>query len=223
MLENDRRLAIVDGKGAFVNGKRTERIHAIRAEYDLAGESVRLGLEGRPERDRFALADRAGLGRWFSDYFQMPVRVIEDREHGLPDDLEAPGPTVLATSSLETVAGWFPGLSVDDARVRFRATLEIGGVEPFWEDRLYGRAGSVRSFPRRRRGFRRGLPLPALCRAHPITGHRRDHPGLRQSLLRTSSSDPSALGVGRAVRPLLPHGGQHPARPDGSRHDPRGG
>jgi len=31
-------------------------------------------------------------------------------------------------------------------RRRFRANLEIGGVEPFWEDRLYARAGEALPF-----------------------------------------------------------------------------
>jgi uncharacterized protein YcbX len=33
---------------------------------------------------------------------------------------------------------WPPPLSVDDLRLRFRATLEINGVPAFWEDRLFG-------------------------------------------------------------------------------------
>jgi hypothetical protein len=36
------------------------------------------------------------------------------------------------------VAGWFPGLDLEEVRRRFRANLEIDGVEPFWEDRLVG-------------------------------------------------------------------------------------
>src|SRR5581483_2540325 len=68
-------------------------------------------------------------------------KLVENLVNGFPDDLNAPGPTVISTATLRTVASWFPGLTVDDMRLRFRANLEIDGVEPFWEDRLYGEQG----------------------------------------------------------------------------------
>src|SRR5205085_3132039 len=37
-------------------------------------------------------------------------------------------------------------LTLDQVRLRFRANLEIGDVEPFWEDRLFGAAGAVQPF-----------------------------------------------------------------------------
>jgi len=43
---------------------------------------------------------------------------------------------------LETVATWFPGWSLEEVRLRFRANLEISGVPPFWEDRLYAAEGN---------------------------------------------------------------------------------
>jgi uncharacterized protein YcbX len=43
---------------------------------------------------------------------------------------------LISTATLSEVAGWFDGMTLDDARLRFRANLEIDGVEPFWEDRL---------------------------------------------------------------------------------------
>ena len=53
------------------------------------------------------------------------------------DDLEAPGPTVISLATLETVASWYPELTLEDVRRRFRANLEIDGVPAFWEDQLY--------------------------------------------------------------------------------------
>ncbi|HEX8871510.1 MAG TPA: hypothetical protein VF758_02015, partial [Candidatus Acidoferrum sp.] len=32
---------------------------------------------------------------------------------------------------------WFPGIALDEARMRFRTTLEVEGVPAFWEDRLF--------------------------------------------------------------------------------------
>jgi len=37
-------------------------------------------------------------------------------------------------------------LTMEEARRRFRANLEVGGTEPFWEDRLYDEPGSVVRF-----------------------------------------------------------------------------
>ena len=34
----------------------------------------------------------------------------------------------------------FPGLTASDMRLRFRTTLEIDGVPPFWEDQLFSAA-----------------------------------------------------------------------------------
>ncbi len=135
-LEYDRRLAFVDAEGKFVNGKRTPLINSLRSELDPQKWCLTLELAG--ERHAFHLDDdRARLEVWLSAYFSLAVKLAENAEVGFPDDLEAPGPTVISTATLEAVAGWFPGMSLDEARRRFRANLEIGGVEPFWEDRLY--------------------------------------------------------------------------------------
>ena len=135
-LEYDRRLAFVDADGKFVNAKRTPLIHGLRSE--LNAPQRRLTLEVAGQRRAFHLDDdRKQLEAWLSDYFSLAVTLVENPEGGFPDDPDAPGPTVISTATLETVAGWFPGMSLDEARRRFRANLEIDGVEPFWEDRLY--------------------------------------------------------------------------------------
>src|SRR5262249_47655811 len=54
-----------------------------------------------------------------------------------PDDALANGPTIVSTASLQAVCEWFPGTDVDEARQRFRATLEVDDVPAFWEDRLF--------------------------------------------------------------------------------------
>jgi uncharacterized protein YcbX len=72
--------------------------------------------------------------------------VVEQPEGGFPDDTEAPGPTLISTATLAAVAGWFPTLSVESLRRRFRTNLEFTTAEPFWEDRLFGPAGSLVKF-----------------------------------------------------------------------------
>ena len=63
-----------------------------------------------------------------------------------PDDTDSPGPTVISTAALAEVATWYPGLSEQDARRRFRANLEFGRCPAFWEDRLFGDEGGSVAF-----------------------------------------------------------------------------
>ncbi|MBI3865308.1 MAG: MOSC N-terminal beta barrel domain-containing protein [Planctomycetia bacterium] len=139
-LEHDRRWALVDTEGRFVNGKRTPRMHQLRSTFDLVASRVTLSAEGTQQS--FSLeSDRVPLEAWLSSFFGLTVRLEENATAGFPDDTDSPGPTVISTATLEAVARWFPGLSIDDVRRRFRANLEIDGIEPFWEDRLYADAG----------------------------------------------------------------------------------
>ncbi|MEO5922600.1 MAG: MOSC N-terminal beta barrel domain-containing protein [Bryobacteraceae bacterium] len=139
-FELDRRWALVDARGKFVNAKNRAEIHSIRAVYDLL--RLEVALDGRV----FSLVrDGKGIARSFSDRFGEPIEWRENLDVGFPDDTDSPGPTFLSTASLTRVGEWF-GLSLDEARRRFRANVDFDGVEPFWEDRLYGtlfRAGAV--------------------------------------------------------------------------------
>ncbi len=56
---------------------------------------------------------------------------------GFPDDTDSPGPTLVSEASIEAVAAWF-GLEAAETRPRFRANIEISGLERFGEDRWYG-------------------------------------------------------------------------------------
>lgn len=144
-LEFDRRFALVDQDERFVNGKRTALVHAIRSQVSLP--QLQLHAEHAGEVAAFDLTvQRAEAANWLGARLHASVRLLENTEAGFPDDTEAPGPTVISTATLEAVASWFPGLSVDEVRRRFRANLEIGDVEPFWEDHLYGAAGQAIPF-----------------------------------------------------------------------------
>ena len=131
-LEFDRRWALVDARGRFVNGKNWSAIHRIRTAFDLSRREM--AVDGRS----FSL-DRQGadIARWFSEQLGETMEWREDAELGFPDDTDSPGPTVVSEASLAAVAGWF-GVAIEQARRRFRANLEFAGAEPFWEDRLYG-------------------------------------------------------------------------------------
>jgi uncharacterized protein YcbX len=131
-LAHDRRWALIDGAGHFVNGKNRAAVHAIRARFDVS--SWEIELDGRV----FSLVQQGReLEAYFSDRLGEPVRLRENDAVGFPDDLASPGPTCVSRASLDEVAEWF-GFSLSETRARFRTNLEVGGVEAFWEDRLYG-------------------------------------------------------------------------------------
>jgi uncharacterized protein YcbX len=146
-LRHDRRFALRDSDGEFINGKRTPLVHRLRTQFDPDKNQLTLRVEGSTSVDSFDVyGQRADLETWLSRYFSQPVEWVEDVADGFPDDTDSPGPTVISTATLEAVASWFAGLPTDEARGRFRANLEIDGVEPFWEDRLVAGEGRVVRF-----------------------------------------------------------------------------
>jgi uncharacterized protein YcbX len=146
ILEFDRIHAIVDETGAYVNGKRTPRVHALRAEYAPDFQEVALRVTDETIRHHFSLRDPGPLNRWLSEFFEFNVSLSSEPKSGHPDDRTAFGPTVTSEASLREVAGWFPGLSLENVRRRFRGNLELEGGDPFWEDRLFGKPGELKPF-----------------------------------------------------------------------------
>ena len=145
-LKRDREFALLDHSGHFVNGKRHQRIHAIRSEFDFETNTVSLRVQGTEQANVFHLEkEREALESWFGEYFGFPVVVKQNLETGFPDDTVSPGPTLISTATLEAIASWYPGLDVEDVRLRFRSNIEISGVPAFWEDRLFTEAqGTVK-------------------------------------------------------------------------------
>ena len=157
-LELDRVWALYSADGRWVNAKRTAAMHLIRASYAPDISSVTLTVPGdRRKIPAMSFAfpgDAESAAEWFSMYFEQAIQVRYTRE-GFPDDGLAPGPTIVSTASLHAVCEWFPGMTLDEARRRFRTTLEIdadpsaigneldrssGAAEtlpPFWEDQLF--------------------------------------------------------------------------------------
>ncbi len=162
----------VTGTGDYVNGKKTDAVHRLRSTFhprsEPDGPAVTLrGQEESPDAARrFPLYGGAGrdgadgdgvdedhadapdeatvhadLNGYLSERFGREVSVRRD-DRGQHDDRERHGPTVVSTATLREVGAWFD-LDLAEVRRRFRATLEVGGVEPFWEDRLFRDEGTV--------------------------------------------------------------------------------
>ena len=144
-LGHDRRFAIENDAG-FVTGKRNAAVHRVAAEFartlSAVGSderlTVRLGRRGEPLGPAFDLDDDQGsvrVAQMLSQDLAQPVKLVEDRERGFPDDREASGPTVIGRATLETVAGWFDRDPEEIVR-RFRPNIILAGLEPFGEERL---------------------------------------------------------------------------------------
>jgi len=150
-LEHDREFALLGPDGETFNAKQSDRFHRLSTTYDPetadllvdspAGGPRNFALDLEPSRERAAA--------WFSEYFDADLTLARDRSVGFVDR-QTMGPSVISTATLEAVASWFDDLTVDGARRRLRANVEISGVEPFWEDRFVGdgapsfRAGDVK-------------------------------------------------------------------------------
>lgn len=145
ILEHDRIYAIMDGEGKVVNGKRTARVHDLRCAF--AADLKEVGLwekDGSPEQ--FQLDEPARINSWLSDFFGFSVGLHHDSQKGFPDDRVAFGPTITSEASLQAIQQWYPELSVESLRRRFRANLELGGGPAFCEDRLFGAPEELKLF-----------------------------------------------------------------------------
>ena len=146
-LKRDRQFAIFDQSGHFVNGKRNKRVHALRSQFALETSIVSLGVQGTEHIETFDVEkEREAIESWLGGYFGVPVRLRQNLALGFPDDTVSPGPTIISTATLETIASWYPGLEVEEIRRRFRANIEISGVPAFWEDRLFAEAEQTVNF-----------------------------------------------------------------------------
>jgi uncharacterized protein YcbX len=145
ILENDRAYAIYDADGKVVNGKRTVRVHELRCEFDPQIREVRLWQKNESAA-QFQLDNPAPLEKWLSKFFGFAVVLRHEPQKGFPDDHEAFGPTIVSEASLRQVQKWFPELTLDSLRRRFRANLELTGGEPFYEDQLFGAPDELKPF-----------------------------------------------------------------------------
>lgn len=146
-LAHDRSFAILDERGKQVRGKTNTKVHLLRSKYDLDAQTVTLTIQGNQEPATFHLhSELRTLEFWLSDFFGFRVYLVHNAHSGYPDDRKAWGPTIVSEASFENVASWFPGLTTQELRRRFRPNLLLSGVEAFWEDHLFGEPGTSVEF-----------------------------------------------------------------------------
>lgn len=150
-LAMDRSFALFDDDGNVINGKRTEKVHQLRTSFDPERTILRVRTPDGASQ-QFELADsneRKSAAAWFSEFFGKALSLRRERDTGFVDRPDM-GPSVLSTATVRTIASWFEDMTVEGARRRLRANVEIDGVPPFWEDRFVGtgapafEAGGVR-------------------------------------------------------------------------------
>ncbi len=136
-LEHDREFCIVDQAGKWVNGKRTTKIHQIRAQYTLSARLVTLSVQHETPVTFHLDYARDAISAWFSQFFGFPVSLQQDLATGFPDDPISPGPTIISTASLSAMTNWFDEMPLEELRSRFRTNLELTDTPAFWEEQLY--------------------------------------------------------------------------------------
>jgi len=136
-LVYDREFALF-ADGEIINAKDSDRFHRLSTTFDPQQRELQVTA---PDAElSFALsedAERERAGEWFSEYFGMDLNLRRNTELGYVDRRRM-GPSVISTATLATVASWFEEMTVEGARQRLRANVEVSGVEPFWEDQFIG-------------------------------------------------------------------------------------
>jgi uncharacterized protein len=146
-LSGDRSFAICDLSGAFVNSKRNSGVDFLRLSFDMKNRIAGLKIQDTEQEIFFHVdRERPAIEYWLSNYFGFPVKLIENLLTGFPEDIAAPGLTMIGTETIAQVASWFPRVCVNEMRHRLRANIEIGDVPAFWEDQLFGGADEVVRF-----------------------------------------------------------------------------
>lgn len=151
-LAPDRRYALFDADGDYVNGKNERRLHRVQSAFDFETGRLRVRERSAGEWAEFDLeTDRDTLEDWLADVLGYAVTVRRDDKQGFPDDTNAGGPTLVSTGTLDAVATWFdgageyPDLDAGGLLRRFRPNLVVD-APAFREARLYADRESVVPF-----------------------------------------------------------------------------
>ncbi|HQW82930.1 MAG TPA: MOSC N-terminal beta barrel domain-containing protein [Ferruginibacter sp.] len=146
-LQHDREYAIIDENGKYVNGKKNPLVHLLRMNMNFEKNSIAFKQQQQDNWHAFHLQnEKTAINNYLSAFFKKTVSLQQNTLGGFLDIPVKSGMTLLSTASLQTVAGWFDNIPLDETRQRFRATLELDNVSAFWEDRLFAEEGTAIEF-----------------------------------------------------------------------------
>ncbi|MDZ4758812.1 MAG: MOSC N-terminal beta barrel domain-containing protein [Bacteroidota bacterium] len=172
-LLHDREYAITNEEGNYIIGKSNPLVHSLRTEFDLENSIISFRRQNESIVSQFNLTnERSLIEKYLSDYFGEYIKFHQNKTGRFLDIPDLSGVTVISNSSLETVSSWYNNLDVEEARRRFRATLEIANVPAFWEDYLFTADGSRVEFKIGEVTIQ-GVNPRARCvvpTRHPLTG-----------------------------------------------------
>ena len=131
-LLHDREFALFNEEGKFVNGKRTNRVNEIRSDFDLDKYEVTFKKNGETFSNTFNLIEDGPLIEDFlSDFFGFRVFFARCSDGRFLDVPQYSGVTIGSKASLKKLTEYFPDISKEQMRLRFRANIELSDTEPF--------------------------------------------------------------------------------------------
>lgn len=141
-LRYDREFAMITLDQRYMNSKRTGRVNELKAEYDLSNYMVHLSTRVDGATQSFHLIhQRQELNLYLTDFFGEPASLIQNTQGQLMDIPTASSVTIVSEASLRSLQQEFSDRTLEDIRLRFRATIELSGVDPYWEENLVGEPG----------------------------------------------------------------------------------
>lgn len=141
-LLHDREFAMLASDGRFVNGKRTGRVNELKAHFDIQNGMVSLSPRTGGTIQQFELREKnRELEAYLSEFFDTEIAIIRRTKGELMDIPGTSSVTVLSEASLQSLHNDMELISLENIRLRFRANLELSGVDPYWEDQLFKGSG----------------------------------------------------------------------------------
>jgi hypothetical protein len=135
-LSGDRRYAMLNQYGSFINGKATGLVSQLQTTFDETLDYVTFKKRGSDDKAIFNLnSETDQIESYLSNFFSTKVNLIKNEEGRLMDIPDESAATVIAYETVQHLAEQL-GDSVDTLRLRFRANLEISNVPIYWEERL---------------------------------------------------------------------------------------
>jgi len=141
-LRFDREFAMLTRDGRFMNGKKSGRVNELKATYDLSNYGVTFSdRSGASARSFHLLNEKTETEKYLSDFFGEPISLLHNMQGQLMDIPTASSVTILSEASLHSLHEEFSDRTLEDVRLRFRATIELTGVDAYWEENLVGEPG----------------------------------------------------------------------------------
>jgi uncharacterized protein len=141
-LRYDRGFAMITQDQRYMNSKRTGRVNELKATYNLPNSIVHLTPRAGGGVESFHLIDdKRKLEMYLENFFGEPLSLIQNEQGQLMDIPTASSVTIISEASLQSLHEEFSDRTLEDVRLRFRATIELIGVDPYWEENLVGEPG----------------------------------------------------------------------------------